>query len=136
STEAWSPMIKRKRHQLPIEWSPVPSNVMTEIEPRSVAAARANYVSRADQLVVGHFGTFGNHIAPMLDAILPLILAGGSERIGLLLGGGSDRYLAQFLQYHPELAGKVFASGSLPSVELATHLAVCDVLVQPYVDGV
>jgi glycosyltransferase involved in cell wall biosynthesis len=37
---------------------------------------------------------------------------------------------------HPALRGRVYGTGGLGAQELANHLASCDVLVQPFEDGV
>jgi len=37
---------------------------------------------------------------------------------------------------HPSLAGRLHATGGLPPADASRHLQACDVLVQPYPDGV
>ena len=37
---------------------------------------------------------------------------------------------------HPTLAGRLLATGELPPHAVAEHLAACDLLVQPYPDGI
>ena len=86
STPAWSPLVEQKGQRLPIEWLPVPSNLSTQVSVGAITAVRANYVSSAAQVIVGHFGTYGSHIAPVMEAVLPLLLAGGAGRIGLVDG--------------------------------------------------
>jgi len=39
-------------------------------------------------------------------------------------------------QNHPDLADRVAGTGELPPVEVAAHLRACDLLLQPYPDGV
>ena len=84
-------------------------------------------------MLVGHFGTFGGHIATLVEAVLPLVLAGDKNRFCLLLGRGSDPI--RETTPDAQVGRKVlFASGSLPELELAAYLATCDLLIQPYVD--
>jgi glycosyltransferase involved in cell wall biosynthesis len=130
STKSWAPMIWRAS-----EWLPIPSNIQTEASPQAVAAVRAQYAAKAGQVLIGHFGTFGDLIAPLVEAVLPRVLDGGQERAGFLIGRGSENLLPRILQTRPDLGPRLFASGPLPAGELAAHLAACDLLVQPYRDG-
>jgi glycosyltransferase involved in cell wall biosynthesis len=71
----------------------------------------------------------------MLDDVLPPLLADGS-RVALLVGRGGEAFASTLRQRHPELTASVYATGGLPAADAAAHLAACDVLVQPYPDGV
>jgi glycosyltransferase involved in cell wall biosynthesis len=53
----------------------------------------------------------------------------------LLLGRGGEAF-ARELAGEPLLAGRVIATGDLEAPAVAAHLAACDVLVQPYADGI
>ena len=136
STPSWLSWIQWRGRRRPIDWLPVPSNIPTEIDNRAAAAVRTTYCRNPTKVLIGHFGTFGSFIAPQVESVFPLVLTGSRERIGLLLGTGSDQFLGRLIERHPDLAGRVFASGSLPARELANHLAACDLLIQPYPDGV
>ena len=52
------------------------------------------------------------------------------------LGRGSEPWKQGLLQRHPELSGQLLSRDSLEPDALAAHLAACDLLVQPYLDGV
>jgi glycosyltransferase involved in cell wall biosynthesis len=52
-----------------------------------------------------------------------------------LIGPGGDRCAARLVAAHPELAGRLVATGALPAGEVSRHLQACDLLVQPYPDG-
>jgi glycosyltransferase involved in cell wall biosynthesis len=54
----------------------------------------------------------------------------------LLMGQRSQQFRQELLQREPQLASIVQATGALPAAELSSHLAACDVLIQPYPDGV
>ena len=136
STPSWVRLVRCFHPRGPIEWLPIPSNIPTEVPAGAAAAARACYGAGVGETIVGHFGTYGSLIAPLVEAVLPGILAGDPRRIGLLIGRGSDRFLPQLLQARPALAGRVFATGALAGPDLAAHLAGCDLLIQPYGDGV
>jgi glycosyltransferase involved in cell wall biosynthesis len=116
----------------PIRWFSISSNVSTKADPERVRTVRSTYEGNA---LVGHFGTFGASIAPLMEPVFTATVARDENRRGLLIGRGSRTYLQDLLQRHPSLVGRVFATGGLESDELAAHLAACDVLVQPYLDG-
>jgi glycosyltransferase involved in cell wall biosynthesis len=120
----------------PIDWLPVPSNVRTEVPADQAAQIRQRIAPRPGAVVVGHFGTFGAHVAPLLRAVLPGLLAADPRRVGLLIGRHGDVFARELDQAHPALRGRLVASGALPSEEIAAHLGACDLLVQPYPDGV
>jgi glycosyltransferase involved in cell wall biosynthesis len=54
----------------------------------------------------------------------------------LLMGRGSDLFADEVRAAHPYLRGRVHATGGLSSQSLAEHLSTCDLLVQPFEDGV
>lgn len=119
---------------VPMPWLPVPGCVPTELtaEPR---ALRARFAPD-EQPIVGHFGSHGATVAPLLDACLPSIMDGACRPVLLLLGADGPAYRDALLTRHPGWTGRVRAAGFLDGASLAAHLAVCDVMVQPYPDGV
>lgn len=138
STPAWIPWLRRlggERGQ-PILWLPIPSNLPVTVDAKAVARIRDQYVPNPDQLLVGHFGTYGSLVVPVIAQVFPPVLAKESRRVGLLLGRGSDRVVPGLLQAHPEFWGRWFATGQLGPEALAAHLAACDLLIQPFPDGV
>lgn len=114
---------------------PVPSNVPTRVDPCQVAAARNRLALGGATTVIGHFGTFGDHVAPLVREVLPQVLAAEPLRIGALLGRGGREFAAELVGDRPDLRGRVVATGGLPPDSLAAHLAACDLLIQPYPDG-
>ena len=120
----------------PAEWLPVPCSVATAADPRVVAAVRSRHAPDVTAPLVGHFGTFGRLITDLLEpAIVGLLRTVPLARV-LLIGRGSERYHSQIGASHPDLAGRVTGTGELPSVVVAAHLRACDLLLQPYPDGV
>jgi glycosyltransferase involved in cell wall biosynthesis len=114
---------------------PVPSNVPVVAAPAQVLAVRGRFAG-PDDLLVGHFGTFGNLNAGPLVHVLPRILAHRSPSKFLLLGRGGQEFRRRILQDHPALAGRIVATGGLSPEELSCHLLACDLMVQPYPGGV
>jgi glycosyltransferase involved in cell wall biosynthesis len=82
--------------------------------------------------VVGHFGTFGDDLAREVARIL---YSHGKARF-ICIGRGSDRFAAALGRQHPSLARRIDATGVLPHGDIAAALRACDVVVQPYPDGV
>jgi len=110
--------------------------VATAAEPEVVAAARSQYAPDPAAPLVGHFGTFGRPIADLLEpAIVGLLRTDPLAQV-LLIGRGSERYHVHITVSHPDLAGRVAGTGQLPPAGVAAHLRACDILLQPYPDGV
>lgn len=136
SIPAWGEALRRYMppRSKPAEWLPVPSNVPVVDDDGAVAALK-HRLAPAGETIVGSFGTYGPLIAPTLAAALVPLLAGRPARKALLLGRGGGGFADALRAAHPELGGRLIASGGLPPAELSIHLQVCDLLVQPYPGG-
>ena len=115
------------------EWRPVPSTLPSEASEGAVAAVRSELGTGP---WLGHFGTYGALTAGPLEAVLVPLLRAGAERKALLLGRGSRAFGEALGVRYPELAGRWVTRDSLAPEDVVAHLAACDVLVQPYPDGV
>ncbi len=137
SIPAWDRLLRQLgRRASPAVWLPVPSNVPAMADPAQVGAIRARIARETGTRVIGHFGTFGSMNGGLLVAALAAVLRRSSNRIGLLVGRGSVPFLERFLADHPDLVARMTATGPLPAAEASAHLAACDLLLQPYPDGV
>jgi glycosyltransferase involved in cell wall biosynthesis len=139
STPAWERLLRpwAPRSLGPMRWLPVPSTVPRVDDPEGVAVVRARLgANEAGVRVVGHFGTYGGMIAPLLEPALRAVLAPPSRSLLLLLGEGGPAFAARLERAEPRLRGRVVATGRLPAERLSVHLQACDVAVQPYPDGV
>ncbi|MFL6285989.1 MAG: glycosyltransferase family 4 protein [Pyrinomonadaceae bacterium] len=122
--------------RVPFGLLPVPSVTPATASVKDAAVIRALYAPACLPLV-GHFGTYGGHIALALARLLPRLLSDEGQSCSvLLLGRGSEAMREELLRARPDLAGRVHASGTLPPEQLSRHLAACDLLLQPYPDGV
>lgn len=138
STESW------KRYLRP--WAPseavmitlpVPSTVPREADARAVSRWRAQFARPSlDVPVVGHFGTFGDHMGRELREAIPAILVANPAARFVCLGRGSNAFAASIGAAHPLLRERIQATGPLPGDEVAAALRACDLVVQPYPDGV
>ena len=133
SIPVWASLLPR--HISPT-WLPIPSTIPTTVSQDAARQVRKRYAPDDAQRLIGHFGTFGPSLAPLLHEIAPGVLVDHPDRVLLLLGKASDLFRKELIARHPQLSGQVVATGILPGDEIAAHLAACDVLVQPYADGV
>ena len=114
-------------------WLPVPSNVPVAGDAASVQRVRRAIAPR-NESIVGHFGTYASHTTEYLDHLAPALHAAGAKL--LLLGIGSDQYADSMVARQPSLRGTVTGSGALTTTSISAHLAACDLMAQPYPDGV
>lgn len=136
SIPGWEPMLRRllPRGRRP-EWLPIPSNLPVTAAPAARAALRATLVPQGGFLL-GHFGTYGEAVAPLLTAVLPAVLERHENRRVLLLGRGSCRFAKKVQCGHPYLAHRLVSAGEQPPDAAAGYLSACDLLIQPFSDGV
>lgn len=120
---------------LPFTWLPIGSNIAVVDNPSRVAAVRAHYTMDHSH-IVGHFGTYDRNTSELLLQSAPALLRENLDCILLLLGYGSEHMRTKFTATHPQLAERIHAAGALAAGELSLYLSACDVLLQPYIDGV
>jgi glycosyltransferase involved in cell wall biosynthesis len=136
STSAWEPQLRA----LAIRWRgatwlPVPSNVSLHAPQGARSATRARLGIDEGTQVIGHFGTYGVLTAQLLAPLLVQVLQADPRRVALLVGRGSDDF-ARRLESAQRPRGRVLFTGDLDAADVASHLLACDVLAQPYADGV
>jgi glycosyltransferase involved in cell wall biosynthesis len=135
STPAWE---KRWRpytlgRAIEFRWLPVGSNIPVAEAQTQSPPIRQRYLNGRGGLV-GHFGSYdANTVALLLKSASQLLK---QDATLLLLGHGSEHMRAALLESDPALANRVHATGRLSADELSRHLVACDLMLQPYVDGV
>ena len=113
---------------------PVPSNVPVSDDTEAILAVRARYAP-AGGLIAGHFGTHGARIHEHLEASLPEMLR--NPRVCfILIGRGGLEFRDLLARRHPDAAHRLHATGPLPGEQLSTHISACDLMIQPYPDGI
>ena len=129
STESWKRLLAPYGPQAAVEVLPIPSTI-PDLPAERIARAQRQ---RGGSFVVGHFGTYGDHIARELHSILTALMPRLPEARVLLVGPGGEAF-ARTLPVG--LRDRVDAAGRLSAVAAAAALAGCDLIVQPYPDGV
>ncbi|MBY0461082.1 MAG: glycosyltransferase, partial [Gemmataceae bacterium] len=137
SVPAWGDRLRRLcPRMVPAEWLPVPCNVGVHAPPTEVAATRAALAPGSGHRLIGHFGTFGAVVADLLAPTAERVLRHLPDTRLILLGRGAGGFGDRFGAGAPGLAARVTAVGELPAPAVAAHLRACDLLVQPYPDGI
>lgn len=130
STPSWRPFVQAYvRRGTPLEWLPVPAPLDAPTTP----PAQENATGEVP--VIGHFSTHSPVVtailAPALDAVLR-----SSPATVLLMGRDSERFRDELIQRFPACAARVTATGVLGLGEVAGRMRGCDVMLQPYPDGI
>lgn len=130
STPTWKDVVRPYvRSRVPIEWLPVPAPTLPTVA-RLAGTERARAA-----LTVGHFGTHSSLVTPILEPALDLVLQQTDARV-LLVGRGSDTFREAFVRTRPRVEARVQATGVLSQPELVQQLGACDLMLQPYPDGI
>jgi len=138
STPAWEQMIRpfSLGRQHAYNWLPLPSNVPAVDDPAAALAIHQQYAAKG--LLIGHFGTFGTPITPLLEASVPALLHQRNDASMIFIGPGSIAFRDGLSKEHPGLANRLHAIGPLDArdARLSAHISACDAMLQPFPDGV
>ena len=134
STEAWRRCLT-SRNAATLDVLPIPSNIPCTATPQEVERCRHAIAPRGEP-VVGHFGTYGDHVERELMRVVPGIAEQSPTARFAFIGSGSAEFLSRLARSYPKIAPRSWASGRLEAREVSCALRAADVLVQPYPDGV
>jgi glycosyltransferase involved in cell wall biosynthesis len=136
STSSWEKHLKRYTlgRKTAFDWLPVPTTIPVISQPAGAPALRERFAPPGTKLI-GHFGTYGKNVAPVLARIVLGLLSARSDLVLLLMGRSSDAFRERLIGINPELASRIVASGHVDPESISHCLTVCDLLVQPFVDG-
>lgn len=135
STETWYRYLRAVGVLPPFQAIPIPSSIPDGPLPAAIGRFRHEIAPEGGP-VAGHFGTFGEHVATEVLAVLPAIAARVADVRFALVGAGSREVLDRLRHTDPDLAARAWASGRLDPPDVAAVLRACDVMIQPYPDGV
>jgi glycosyltransferase involved in cell wall biosynthesis len=130
STETWTRLLAPYGPQTRVDVLPIPATIPVDVAEEAIARARGRW---RGGLVVGHFGTYGDHVGRQLDGILPSLLRRLPAARVLLVGRGGETFARTLPS---EVRDRVEATGALTGAEAAAALRACDLLFQPYPEGV
>jgi hypothetical protein len=137
STSSWTPLVGDGHRGSRLRWLPIPANVPSDVSPAAAAAVRCSVGGcDLDAEIVGHFGTYGDAVTPLLRTSLSLLLERRPQVRGLLIGRGAERFRRTLVERNPAWSPRVVAAEDLAPKQVAAHLKACDLVVQPYPDGV
>ena len=114
-------------------WMPIPSGIEVITNPPARDPWRTE---SAGSLLLGSFGRTGDGQARALARCLDLLERQTISASLLLIGAGSERLREQVLAIRPSSGGAVRATGALEAADVSAALRACDIVVQPYDDGV
>ena len=118
---------------LRFEWLPIPATIDADASPEAVSILRAQF--GRDALFIGHLGTYSAELRRVLRPALLSILEQLPNAHALLLGNNGDSFAGDLKSAAPDFAHRLHGSGLLPDADLAAHIAACDLMLQPYPDG-
>jgi glycosyltransferase involved in cell wall biosynthesis len=136
TTRAWSPLLQpyMAGRSTAVEWLPVPSSLQSA-DAAAVRKVRARYAP-GNECLIGHFGTYGSLITSLLVDAIPLLAEASPAARFVFIGSDGATFRSALVARHRSLADRVSATGTLGPTDLSAHIAACDVLLQPYPDGV
>lgn len=132
STETWRRYLTPRRGGV-LEVLPIPSNVPSAVTSPERIRSR---IAPHGESIVGHFGTYGQHIEAELVRVLPFISDRAPGARFAFIGAGSREFLSRLGRTDTVIAATSWASGRLAAEDVSSALRACDVLIQPYPDGI
>jgi glycosyltransferase involved in cell wall biosynthesis len=131
SIPAWRRQLGR--HGYRAEVLPIPSNVAIDVRQADIERVLTRL---GPGPLIGHFGTYGTFVGDLLYPAVVNILRAARDARFVLLGRGGLEFAGRLVSAYPDLGSRIVAPGALSATEVSCHLAACDVLVQPYPDGI
>lgn len=131
--DRWRPF--RFGRAVEFHWLPIPSTVPVLPDSAKRRDVRERFAPRGEALI-GHFGSHGPQFLALWSALVPDLLSRCPSDQLMLLGAGSVRLREALVDRYPALRERIHAAGVLSVHELSPFIMACDVLVQPYPDGV
>jgi hypothetical protein len=130
---AWKNRLARFAGRTRMEWLPVPSSVPVAEDTDAVTEMRQGLNAKT---IIGHFGTNDNAISQSLRLFIPQVLQASPAVAILLIGRDSIALKESIAEGRPRLASRIHATGGLPEKGISVALSSCDLMLQPYPDGV
>lgn len=114
---------------------PVPGTIPVDRDAMAVMEIRNRLAGRSARLV-GYFGAGGDYAERALALTVEALGRERQDVAVVCLGRGSRDVAARLARARPDSRIALSGTGTLALRDLSHHLQACDVLLQPYVDGV
>ncbi len=135
STDAWRPLLERLGCPAARTTTlAIPSNLPESAKPQAVERHRSRLAGDA-RVLLGSFGTFGTYVAPLAAEVIQTVLQQVPECGAAVIGRGSRLFVSNWIR-DDSLRRRIAFADDLDADEAAAAIAACDVMVQPYRDGV
>ncbi len=136
TTPAWIDRLRPYSpfRMLPLRWIPVPSTVPVMGDGARSRQLRERF-GEPGLCLAGHFGFGGAQKVTLLAAALETIARRPGAHL-VLIGRGSEDLENELLTRLPAASSRLHVTGELTPAEISAWLSACDLVVQPYPDGV
>ncbi len=134
SCEAWREYFHGAKP--PVGLLPVPSNTSGAADPHKAAHLHQRFCGEGNTTLIGHLGIGDVLVEDQLRQVIPGLLRQIKQSCFLLIGKAGIRLTQEIQMAHPDIAERLFASGILPVDEITSYICACDLMVQPYLDGI
>lgn len=134
STPSWEPYVRPYiGARTPMAWLAIPA---PDGGPARPAGGPVEIGGRGGRpAIIGHFSTHSPVVTTILGPTLVRVLESGTATVRLM-GRDSDAYRERFVREHPALADRVSATGVLAIDQVMAQMAECDLMLQPFPDGI
>jgi len=134
SIPAWERYLRPyAQSTLEMTWLPIPATVPVVESSAMKALVRKRLANPA--VILGHLGTYSERITSVLEPAIISVLTHVPKSHALLLGNNSGQFADKLKAVVPDLQSRITATGVLPNEQLSGHLAACDLMLQPFPDG-
>jgi glycosyltransferase involved in cell wall biosynthesis len=134
SIPAWERYLRPyAQSTLEMTWLPIPATVPVFESAATSALIRKRLAQQA--VILGHLGTYSDRITSVLEPAIRGVLKSVPNSHALLLGNNSEQFADKLKGAMPELQSRITAAGVLSNEQLSGHLAACDLMLQPFPDG-
>lgn len=134
SIPAWERYLRPyAQSTLEMTWLPIPATVTPAASRPTSALVRKRLAMPA--VILGHLGTYPERITSVLGPAIIAVLRNVPRSHALLLGKNSEHFADRLKTSAPELQNRITAAGVLANEQLSGYLAACDLMLQPFPDG-
>ena len=117
----------------PLQVLPVPGTIPVDRDDSAIDAIRRRLLG-GRAWMIGYFGTGGSYAEEALLLTVRQLTQHRDDVVFVCIGRQSEGVAARVAGGHSKAI--IAATGELALTQLSHHLSACDVLLQPYVDGV